>query len=123
MRILGACVLASFPGRLGPGNEARCVHVLVASVYGYATLESLGSPHTEDCLDETGPPCDVNARCDELPGRNNFTCTCLPWFIGDGFMCRPGKLYAYIDNLPIPLNNSLQENPIWIWACDLLVVL
>ena len=45
------------------------------------------SPHTEDCIEPDGP-CDENAICRELPGRNNFTCTCMPMFVGDGFICQ-----------------------------------
>jgi len=33
-------------------------------------------------------PCDENAVCEELRGRNNFTCTCIPPYVGDGFVCR-----------------------------------
>ena len=36
-------------------------------------------------------PCDENAMCEEFPGRNNFTCTCIPPFVGDGSMCSRGE--------------------------------
>ena len=36
-------------------------------------------------------PCDENAMCEELRGRDNFTCTCIPPYVGDGFMCSRGK--------------------------------
>ena len=42
----------------------------------------------EDCCDPD--PCHPRAICDELPGPDNFTCTCIPPLMGDGFMC--GKL-------------------------------
>ena len=38
-----------------------------------------------------GMPCDENAMCEELRKRNNFTCTCMPPYVGDGFMCSLGK--------------------------------
>ena len=36
-------------------------------------------------------PCDGNAMCEELRGHNNFTCTCIPPYMGDGFMCSRGE--------------------------------
>ena len=34
-------------------------------------------------------PCDPNAICAEAPGTDpGFTCTCIPPFVGDGFVCR-----------------------------------
>ena len=36
-------------------------------------------------------PCDENAMCEELPRQNNFTCTCIPPYMGDGFMCSRGE--------------------------------
>ena len=50
-----------------------------------------------DCI-EPGGPCDVNAICEELPGRNNFTCTCMPMFVGDGFVCERRKCLEEMKN-------------------------
>ena len=41
---------------------------------------------TEDCCDPD--PCDENAICDELPGPDNYTCMCMPGYVGDGISCR-----------------------------------
>ena len=49
------------------------------------------SPPTEDCSGIAGMPCDENAMCEELVRRDNFTCTCIPPYMGDGFMCSRGK--------------------------------
>lgn len=38
-----------------------------------------------------GMPCDENAMCEELPKRDNFNCTCIPPYMGDGFMCSRGR--------------------------------
>ena len=45
----------------------------------------------EDCTGVAGMPCDENAMCEELCGRDNFTCTCIPPYVGDGFTCSRGK--------------------------------
>jgi len=40
-------------------------------------------------------PCDANATCEQLRGRNNFTCTYILPFVGNGFMCsRMWQLYV-----------------------------
>ena len=56
-----------------------------------ATRINFNVPHTEDCTGVAGMPCDENAMCEELPRRDNFTCTCIPPFVGDGFMCSRGE--------------------------------
>ena len=60
-------------------------------------------PHTVDCI-EPGGPCDVNAICEELPGRNNFTCTCMPMFVGDGFVCERRKCSEEMKNKELDID-------------------
>ena len=60
---------------------------LIAWVYGSQVTVLFLLHNTEDCTGRAGMPCDANAMCEELRGRNNFTCTCIPPFVGDGFMC------------------------------------
>ena len=52
-------------------------------------------------------PCDENAMCEELRGRDNFTCTCIPPYVGDGFMCSRGisqSLVCLLHAVEIDLN-------------------
>ena len=67
------------------------------------TVRTFCSPYTVDCI-EQGGPCDENAICEELPGSNNFVCTCMPMFVGDGFMCQPSKSICVTQN-----STTLQE--------------
>ena len=45
----------------------------------------------EDCTGVASMPCDENAMCEELPKRSNFTCTCIPPYVGNGITCSRGK--------------------------------
>ena len=63
------------------------------AIYTCASILTLPqrSLPTEDCTDTPGMPCSEYAMCEELPKRDNFTCTCIPPSVGDGFMCTHGR--------------------------------